>query len=505
MNKLIIALACIVFKAGIAGQSAISFQDVTSQTGIAQQHNATYLITGQAWGDYDNDGWLDLYLTDNSGANTLYRNQGDGTFTVSALSNQVALVNRESGGAIFVDYDNDGLMDLMVMNYHTDTLFRNTGTGFVDVTSAVGLDQHLGRGESAAWADFNGDGFLDIYIVNWYYVTEADLERNDQLYMNNGGAQFINVTHMLDMQRIGGPGFAVTFLDYDNDNDQDIYVVNDKLFGNLLWRNDGAGCGQWCFTDVSISSGAHRPVFGMGIGVSDYDHDGDFDLYFTSISEMVLLQNQIAQGQELFLEVTDQAGVNMNAIGWGNFFADMDNDGFEDIYLSLFNQITSDGNRVFRNLGTGQFEDVSDSSDASNQGTSMGSAYADYDKDGRIDFILGNYGQSYKLYRNTSNNTNHWLQFEVTADEVFDRGAVGTRIKLLLDDGTVLMRYKSIGSSIGATHQPALHFGLGQRMPVSAEVTWPNGEQQNLAINGVNQTIDLRYRLEEEFLVDGFE
>lgn len=122
-----------------------------------------------------------------------------------------------------------------------------------------------------------------------------------------------------------------------------------------------------------------------------------------------------------------------------------------------------------------------------------------YQKDGRIDFILGNHNQGYKLYRNTSDNTHRWLQFEVTADDMFDRGATGTRIKLLLDDGAVLMRHKAMGSSIGSTHQPGLHCGLGARMSVSAEIAWANSEQQNLRLKQANQMLTIRYRLPEEY------
>lgn len=490
---------------GIAGQPAIQFQEVTAAAGVSQPHTATYLITGQAWGDYDGDGWLDLYLTDNTGPNTLYHNQGDGTFAVSPLAPQVALPAKESGGANFVDFDNDGLLDLMVMNYANDNLFRNTGSGFVDVTAQVGLDAHFGRGESAAWADFNLDGYLDVYIVNWYYDEEGDPERRDYLYMSQQAQQFVDVSDQLDMSRIAGPGFAVTFLDFDNDGDQDLYVINDKLFGNVLWRNDGAGCGLWCFTDVSISSGAHRPVYGMGIGVGDYDLDGDFDLYFTSINEMVLMESRIAQGQELFVEVTDQAGVNLHAIGWGNFFADMDNDGLEDLYLSTLDTPSDRSNRVFRNLGNGQFEDLSIVSGGSDIGTSIGVAYADYDNDGSIDFVVGNHNQGYNLYRNTTSNTNKWLRVAVAADDLFEPAAIGTKVKLTLDDGTVLMRYKAVGASIGSNHQPVMHFGLGQRMPVSAEIIWPDGQSQTVPVSAVNDTVEFRFQQSEALLQDGFE
>ncbi len=452
------------------------FVDATSGAGTGAVHQAAveYLVTGQAWGDYDRDGWLDLYLTDTSGPNSLYRNNGDGTFSVSPIAPQVALEGSESGGAVFADYDNDGWPDLYVLNRGANTLFRNdSGGGFTDVTATAGVGDP-GEGESATWSDYDGDGWLDLYVVNWhYYADESSPLNRDGLYHNNGDGSFTDVTGALDDARTRGPGYAATWVDYDNDGDQDLYVVNDKHFGNLLWRNDGSGCGQWCFTDVSVESGAHRPVKGMGIASGDYDSDGDLDFYFSSAGEMVLLQNQASQGNLVFLDVTDPAGVNVNAIGWGTAFFDYDRDGWLDLYLATM----SGPNRLFHNLGDGTFEDVSNGSGADDPGPTIGVAAGDYENDGWPDLVIGNYDDGYRLFRNrgVAGAGNHWLTLRLEGRGPVNRDAIGARVYLTTTGGRTLMQEVSSDSSLGAGHDLALHFGLGGAVVESMTVVWPDG------------------------------
>ncbi len=488
---------------GIDTLSALTFEDVSISAGISSPHQSSYLISGQAWGDFDNDGHEDLYVTDTVGSNILYRNVGDGTFVVSTLSGQVSLAGTSGGGATFADFDNDGDQDLLALAFGTDNLFENTSTGFVDVTSTAGL-VFEGNGASAAWGDFNQDGYLDLYIANYYFSVPGDPLNQDRLYQNNGNGSFTEVSHLLDIGRMKGPAFAVTFLDYDNDGDLDIYVVNDKLWGNLLWRNDGAGCGQWCFTDVSVMTGAHRPIDGMGIAVGDYDLDGDDDLYFSGQNEMALLRSEIAQGSETFTEVTGPAGVDVAASAWGTVFMDFDNDGWEDLYLATHNPDPGLTNRVFRNNGDSTFTDVSDASGASNAGISMGVAYADYDHDGRVDIVVGNPMDAYYLYRNTSTAGN-WLSLSLVGSGPVNRDAVGTLAVLELSDGRSLRRRVHIGSSLGADHQRALHFGLGSANPVELTITWPNGMVEVLDNLPTNQSMIHSFSLPELILNTGFE
>jgi len=469
----------------------IEFEDVTESAGIAQGHHARYFITGQAWGDYDGDGLVDLYLTDSAGPNTLYRNIGNGRFEISPLNPGVQLADHVSGGATFADYDNDGRDDLLVVGQGTPRLLQNLESGFVDVTDAMGL-VHESQGESAAWGDFDSDGWLDLYIVSWYFgEDETDPRRQDRLYRNLDGTGFADVSDWLDTQRLGGPGFAATFSDLDGDGDADLYVVNDKLFGNVLWRNDGPGCGGWCFTDVSAASGADRPAFSMGISVGDFDADGDFDLYYSSVDEMVLLENAAAQGAFTWTDVSAAMQCTLPAVGWGSVFADFDNDSDLDLYLATLNPQPDLANRLYRNEFPLPFDDISPASGADDPGPTVGVARADYDADGRVDLVIGNMDSGYRLLRNVTGTTGGWLQVELEGGGPINRNAVGTRAVLRLSDGRQLHREVRIGESIGAGHGRTLHFGVGEAVPVRLSIEWPNGDRQVVE----NPPLEARLRL----------
>ncbi len=475
------------------------FVDMTVASGITAVHQARYLVTGQAWGDYDRDGFPDLYVTDGGGPNTLYRNNGDGTFSVSPFSVTVALPTLESGGAVFADYNNDGWPDLYVLNRGANALYRNDGgQGFTNVAAAAGVGD-MGQGESATWGDYNRDGWADLYVVNWYNNDdESSPFSRDTFYKNNGDGTFTDVSGLLDPTRMEGPGYAATFVDYDNDADQDLYVVIDKNWGNLLFRNDGPGCGGWCFTDVSLATGAHRPVWGMGISTGDYDLDGDLDFYFSSIGEQVLLQNQTAQGNPVFVEVTLAAGVGPDAIGWGSVFFDYDRDGWLDLYLSA----ALSPNFLFRNRGDGTFEEIVAGSGADHAGFSIGVAKADYDADGRQDLVVGNYDLGYSLYRNNLANDHGWLSIHLEGRGPVTRDALGTRVVILLSDGRIFTEEVTSDSSLGAGNELALFFGFGVATPVSALIFWPDGTTEQLDSVPMNTRWHHLYPI---LFADGFE
>jgi len=486
-------------------KAEILFEERTAEAGISQNHTARYFISGQAWADYDGDGWVDLYLTDSGGPNTLYRNRGDGTFEVSAHNADVALAAHISGGASWADYDNDGRDDLLVLGLGLPVLLRNTATGFEDVTAAMGLTAE-GQGESAAWADFDGDGFLDLYIVHWLYdEDESDPRAQDRLYRNLQGQGFEDVSGWLDTARMSGPGFAAAFTDYDNDGDPDLYVVNDKHFGNPLWRNDGPGCGGWCFVDVSVATGADRPAWGMGLAVGDYDRDGDFDFYYSSIGEMVLLENPQVQGSGSWLDVAPAMRCDADVIGWGVIFEDFDNDFDLDLYAATVESSPSANDRVYRNDYPLPFTDISAVAGASDSFMTVGVAKADYDRDGAMDLVVGNFGESYRLLRNATEASSGWLQVELVGGGPVNRNAVGSRVILTLDDGRRLERELRIGESIGASHERMLHFGLDDRLPSDLTIVWPDGTTTHRSINEIDQRVSIVYTPQIEILVDGFE
>ena len=487
------------------------FVDVSQAAGIVFNGRMTNRVVGaekaigQAWGDYDNDGWVDLYVTDPLGPNTLYHNEGDGTFSVSSLTGQVALPFAYSNGANFADYDNDGWRDLYIVNRGANVLYRNNGgKSFSDVTSQAGVGD-ASDGKTASWGDYDQDGFLDLYVANWscYPGCGRSFEGDyDVLYHNNGDGTFSKVTHLLKTG-INGAGFIASFTDIDNDGDQDIYLVNDEFInpvGNKLWRNDGPGCGGWCFTEVSKEAGADSRLFGMGLAVSDYDNDGDVDLFYTNIGPMELLQNQ---GDGTFKNVAEQAGVQQPMkIGWGTVFFDYNNDGWQDLYVAIMEQ--TDGhdiaaNNLFHNNGDGTFTLVPCRTGASDNGASMGVAYADYDHDGWVDLVVGNADENYRLYQNQAgevlpaSDRGSWLTMELSGGGPVNRDAVGARVYVTMPNGMTQLQEVINGSSLGAGNELALHFGLGMHTRADVRVRWPDGTEQVFAGLAGNQRYHLTY------------
>jgi hypothetical protein len=461
-----------------------------------------YLGIGQAWGDYDNDGFVDLFLTGGLVASKLYRNNGDGTFSLSEHAADVALPDTWTGGAVWADYDNDGFKDLYVLANGPNVLFRNeAGQGFRDITEAAGVGDTR-RSSTAAWADYDGDGHLDLFVANWSCFPGCDPPdpalASDRLYRNLGDGTFEDVSLLLgDMLR--GAGFSASFADYDNDGDPDIYVVNDQVvhpIGNVLWRNDGPGCGGWCWTDASGETGAGAVRNSMGLAVGDYDNDLDLDFYFSDMAEPnSLLQNL----GDRFQNTSEAAGVGAqkgNLVGWGTAFFDIDNDGWLDLFLATTRYSTSvqsvsgptgilnpHANVLFRNLGDGTFLDVTPASWQERPRPSLGVAYADYDNDGLVDFVVGNFNLGYTLHRNAglAGADNHWLTVRLEGRAPVNRDAIGARVFVTTGDGLTRMQEVKSGSSLGAGNDTALHFGLGTSTSCSVLVRWPDGTEEAFA------------------------
>jgi len=501
-------LTPIVWAACAWGQTP-AFVEVTASAGIDAAHQSLdeYHITGQAWGDVDGDGCVDLYLTTSQGANAAYRNRCDGSFGPAPWLGDAALAGAASGGASFADYDNDGDLDLMVANLGPNTLLRNDGAaGLHDVSAAAGIG-HPGQGESVAWGDFDGDGWVDLLVVNWFDHQQVDAPLNhDVLLRNRGDGSFEDLSAMLDGDVARRPGFAGSFLDFDDDGDLDIYVVNDKRRGNALWRNDGAGCAGWCFTDVATATGARRPASAMGLAIGDYDNDGDLDLAYSGIGEVVLLQSRVAEGEVGFVEVSGVAGLTVapGTIAWGLTFLDADNDGWLDLFVATGNVDTAHADRLFHNRGDGSFEDQSATSGASQPDESLGVARADFDRDGGLDLLVGNRDGAYRLYRNLApaTTTARWLRVEVEGGGAVDRSGLGTRVTLVDDSGRRQFRTVSSGDSLGAGSEATLHFGLGATRAERLEVRWRDGTRGTRTVPAGAQTLRL---IHSTIFADGFE
>ncbi len=481
------------------------FLDVSRAAGIVGTRQGDERAIGQAWGDYDGDGWPDLYVTDPEGPNVLFRNNGDGTFSRSPLAEQVALPDAFSGGATFVDYDNDGWPDLYVVNWGANVLFRNEGgERFVDVTDSAGVGD-TANGQSASWGDFDNDGYLDLYVANWACYPRCGRPStgdSDRLYRNNGDGTFTDVTSWLN-SKVLGTGFIATFVDYDNDGDLDIYLINDEFIhpiGNALWRNDGPGCKGWYFTEVSAELNADTKVMGMGLAVADFENNGRFDFYFSNAGPMVLLRNQ---EDGTFANVAPQAGVDLpSGIGWGAVAFDYDNDGWQDLYLAVMT--TTDGkgipaNPLWRNNGDGTFTRIHSGSGAGAVGPSMGAATADYDQDGWVDLLVGDAMMGYSLLRNqgAAHFPGHnWLTLHLIGDGPVNRDAVGTRVEIRTEDGRFQTQEVRNGVSLGAGSELALHFGLADATEVDVLVRWPDGRSQQFPAVPANQRIRLPYPLD---------
>ena len=526
------------------------FDEVSEQSGIAYTHYRDLLDiiplgAGVVAFDYNGDDLQDIYITstpdlagmvpDSDGANALYRNNGDGTFTEVAREAGVADVQSKGNGGCAADYDNDGDQDLFVANWGTSRLFRNGGDGtFADVADSAGLADPDGtyRSMGCAWGDYDRDGHLDFIVVR--HIDESNPDaftmrlyhfdvRPLALFHNDGDGTFTEVTHLLgatpnpdrsggEYGRVWGAGFQPAWTDIDNDGDLDLYVINDfgaYIHPNVLWRNDGpapggAGTGdQWAFTDVSEPSGAGTAMFGMGIAVGDYNSDGYLDMFVTNIADNVLLTND---GDGTFTDAAAEMGVaygefrRQQRVSWGTVFIDYDNDGHEDLYVASGFLDTDDINRreqpnlLFRNTGTGEFEDVSAVSGAADWGTGRGVAYADFNGDGCLDLFVANLGRSaargepVRLFRNRCDWGHNWLTVK-TVGTTSNRDGIGARITLTAD-GRSQLREITAGASNSSQNMLPAHFGLGTAGVVDEiRIQWPGGAVQTLHDVAPNQVL----------------
>lgn len=489
------------------------FKDVTVSAGL-KTTLPNYLCprwaAGAAWGDVEGDGDLDLYLPHQGENALLWINDGSGRFTNEARRRGVT--NNAIGlSATFADYDNDGDQDLYVVNDGPNRLYQNDGSGFfTDVAASAGVDDAL-IGSSASWGDYDNDGYLDLYVTNYIDCASSNDPLTyfvDKLYHNEGDGTFSDRTGVLEKDPMNrndgatvGAGFQAAWFDYDGDTDLDIYLGNDFVGrspdGNHLWRNDGDGN----FTDVSVASRTAFSMNTMGIGIGDYDRDLDLDIALSNIEENRLLRNN---GDGTFTDVASQARVARPfqrveefSITWGLAFYDLNLDGWEDLYVAagpFENAPQPQPNELFANGRNGKFLDLSAPSGAADKGgTSRGVAFADYDRDGRIDLYVVNQAGMPRLYRNvTSMHNQHWLEVDPVGN-VSNRDGCGARLIVTIN-GKKMLRQVFCGSvSLGSGHDPAVHFGLGSADRVEELVIeWPSGIRQVLRNVNADRFIEVR-------------
>jgi hypothetical protein len=483
--------------------------------------------------DCDGDSDLDAYLINGSSFdgfpsgrnpyNRLYRNRGNGTFEDVTLRAGVGDTSWSMGCAA-ADYDNDGDLDLYVTNYGPNRLFRNRGDcTFDDITAFAGVgDERWGAG--AAFGDYDIDGDLDLYLANYlqfdpgvapdigsrirwkdldvFLGPESYAGEADVLYRNEGGGIFVHDVTAIGKSLAAFKGFQPVFVDLDDDGYPDIYVADDTT-PNLLFHNRGDGT----FEDVSITSGASHSEDGgaqssMGTAVGDYDNDGDLDLYVTNFSDdyNTLYRNEGGY----FIDFSFAAGVakpSMPFVGWGTAFFDFDNDGDLDLYVANghvysavddFDLGTSYAQRdlLFENIGGGRFAEIGQTVGLTAERVSRGAAFGDIDNDGDVDVLILNVDDTPSLLRNDGGNRRNWLTVS-TEGTASNRDGIGARVEVTSGSRRQIREVRS-GSSFLSHSDLRLHFGLDSATEVEQlTIRWPSGLTQEFRHIEANQWITI--------------
>ena len=522
-----------------ASEAGIDFRHENGAT--PEKYMPETMSGGGIFFDYDDDGWLDIFLVNGgsfvdesiaAGAtHRLYRNNGDGTFIDLSAESRIG-VSGYGIGACAADYDNDGRVDLYVTSMGPNRLYRNNGDGrFSDVTDPAGAGYDLWSA-SCAFGDVDNDGHVDLYVTNYvdfavdnnkpclhtgdvpvYCHPNVYNGRSDVLYRNNGDGTFSDVSRESGIHNTGGKGLGVVFADYDRDGWTDIYVANDSV-PNFLFHNNGDGT----FEEVALFAGvavdrAGKPLAGMGTDMGDIDGDGLPDTFVTNLATQTHnLYTNLGAG--LFMDSTYESGAGnatLPFVGFGAVFADVDNDGDLDIAVAngevidnvaLFqdNRTYPQRNLMLANDGTGHFTDVGPESGPGFALEKVGRAlaYGDIDNDGDLDLLIVNVGQTADLLRNDGNNAHRSILVRTVGSES-NRDGIGAELTLSVGDRR-LVRHVKAGSSYLAQNDMRVHFGLGDAMAAERlEIHWPSGQVDTIVNIEANQIVSVR---EGEGIVD---
>ncbi len=531
-----IAAPAILFE-NMIKQSKIDF---TLKSSISpQRYSIETMAGGVAAFDYDNDGLLDLFFTngatvpaliksDASFSNRLFHNNGDGTFTDVTVKAGLAGLGYSMGVAAG-DYDNDGFEDVYVTGVNHNQLLHNNGNGtFTDVTAKAGVVGNVpGTGKAwgvtAGWFDYNNDGLLDLLVINYldYDVKTAAIcsehkittfcSPNDFhglpniLYKNNGDGTFTDVSVASHIGQYVNKGMGVAFADYDGDGFMDIFVSNDT-FPNLLLHNNGDGT----FTDEAEAAGVAynemgKTVAGMGADFRDLDNDGAPDIFHTAMfgDSFPLYKNL---GDKQFLDSTSPAGLTASTsrnTAWGVGAYDFDNDGLKDLFTAnaaiLDNSMEVEHrpfplpNSLYRNLGKLTFADVSATAGPSFSlaAAHRGAAFGDFNNDGRIDIAVTILNGSPEILMNRTPSHNHWLILKLVGVQD-NRDGLGTKVMISTTHGK---QYNQATTTVGynSSSDKRVHFGLGDSTVVDRiELRWPTGVTQVLSNIQANQILTIK-------------
>ncbi len=511
----------------------------------------TYIVElnggGCAFFDYDNDGWMDIFILGGrrlegippGSSNRLYHNNRDGTFT--DVTEKAGLFDCGWACGVCVgDYNNDGFEDLFLTYYGQNRLYRNNGDGtFTDVTRKAGLLYPTTRfGSGATFFDYNRDGLLDLFVSNYVVIDLANAPKPSLdvpncnyegvatncgptglpapqhfLYRNNGDGTFTDVSKQSGIAAMQGSyGFTAVAFDADEDGWQDIYVACDATPSMLLMNNhDGTFREEALVRGVALGPGGIL-MGGMGVGQGDYDLDGHIDLLKTHFQNQPtgLYRNN---GKAEFEDVTAPAGLSAERrfISWGTALADFDNDGYPDIFIAtgtvypelerVYAKYPAHSPRIlFRNQGNGRFVELGDEAGPaiSAKHQSRGAAFGDFDNDGDIDIVIMNRNEPPSLLRNDVPPGNHWLKVRLEGTKS-NRSALGSRV-IVHYGGKTQAQCLTSQSSFLSSNDPRLHFGLGKVTTADVDVYWPTGVKEIFKGVAADQLLTIR---EGQGIVEG--
>ena len=528
--------AAILFE-NVLKQSKIVF---TLKNSVSPHRYSIETMTGGvALFDYDNDGFLDIFFTngaaipslektDSSFSNRMFHNNGDGTFTDVTAKAGLAGVGYSMGAAAG-DYDNDGFVDLYVTGVNRNQLFHNNGDGtFSDVTEKAGVTGTVpGIGKAwavaAGWFDYNNDGLLDLLVVNYLnydlktasacsvgklptYCSPNDFQGTPNiLYRNNGDGTFTDVSAASHIGRYVGKGMGLAFADYDGDGFTDIFISNDT-YPNLLLHNNGDGT----FTDMASDAGVAynemgKTVAGMGADFRDLNNDGVPDIFHTAMfGDTFSLYANEGKGQ--FSDVTTSSGLTSGTgrlTAWGTGAYDFDNDGLKDLFTAdaaiLDNSVEVEHrpyrlpNRIFRNAGNFKFEDVSDfaGADFAAPAAHRGAAFGDLNNDGKVDVVVTVLNGPPEIFMNRTESGHHWIILKLVGVKD-NRDGLGTKVKITTAHGSQYNE-ATTALSYNSSSDKRVHFGLSEDPVIDRiELSWPSGVKQILRSVKADQVLTIR-------------
>jgi hypothetical protein len=520
-----------------AATPAPQFADVTAKAGIDFVHASgasqdKYMFetfgSGVAWIDYDNDGFPDLFFVNGApkGSNALYHNNRDGTFTNVTQKAGVAGTGVYRTGVAVGDYDGNGYLDLYVTAFGPNVLYKNNRDGtFADATAVAGV-----AGDAAEWStstgflDFDRDGDLDLYVVNYLDFRVNDnlycgLRKEgyrtyclptlfdgvaDRLFRNNGNGTFTDVSKETGIANPAGKGLGIAVCDFDRDGDSDVYIANDMV-RNFLYRNNGNGT----FTDVAYGAGVGfdingKPQAGMGVDCADVDANGYPDIFVTNFADELnsMYRNR---GDGIFEDLSGDEGLRagFTPLGFGTKMFDVDNDGDLDIHVTnghvidnvkLFQPALSHAQKdlLFENLG-GKFRDVTDVAGPALQKGRVGRglAAADFDNDGYLDVAITGVGEAPVLLKNECARKGNWITIRAHGSKSNGFG-LGSTVTIETALGVQVREINNV-ASYQSSSDVRLHVGLGAASIVKRlEILWPSGARQSLTDVAVNKVVTIR-------------